>query len=286
LQQFARSTSEKRSRTGIDVVVEEADVLTEEEIRDMIRAIRNYKAVRSLMIITESEIQMRGVRTLRLEGLSASDAQTLISSQLGDVSPESMAKLIEVTRRNPVSIRLVTQMARSMSDEQLTRVLRGELYELEKPSGNLVALAKPKVIAVNEAMVKALKKRPEDILKLHPRKYEELIAELLDDLGYDVQLTKATRDGGKDILAYFKTEIGTYLTLVEAKRFGAHNKVGVELVRALYGTLADHSANSAMLVTTSSFSEDARVFQRRHPYELSLKDYTDVAGWIQKYGQK
>jgi hypothetical protein len=61
---------------------------------------------------------------------------------------------------------------------------------------------------------------------------------------------------------------------------------GVELVRTLYGTLLDYQANSAMMVTSSSFSKDAHEFQKKHKYQLSLRNYTDLTGWIQNYGSR
>ena len=88
----------------------------------------------------------------------------------------------------------------------------------------MLAVAKPVIISANEAMIVALKKQPKDIYKLTPRQYEELVAELFRDMGYDVTLTKATRDGGKDILAAIKTEIGQLLCLVEAKRYREDRK--------------------------------------------------------------
>jgi restriction system protein len=134
-------------------------------------------------------------------------------------------------------------------------------------------------------MIAELKKHPDDIFRLTSRQYEELIAELIRDMGYEVTLTKATRDGGKDILASIKTEMGDFLCLVEAKHYREDRKVGVSLVRELYGTLCDYQANSAMLVTTSSYSPDAKALQQKHQYQLSLRDYTDVATWIQRYGR-
>jgi restriction system protein len=112
------------------------------------------------------------------------------------------------------------------------------------------------------------------------------VAELLTDLGYDVELTPATRDGGKDILAYMTTPHGKLLCLVEAKKYRRDRPVGVELVRQLYGTLADADASSAMLVTTSSFSPGAKAFQQRHQYKLTLRDYGNVVQWIEGYKKK
>ena len=40
----------------------------------------------------------------------------------------------------------------------------------------------------------------------HSRILEEMIAEIFSGLGYDVELTKRTRDGGKDIIALRKRD--------------------------------------------------------------------------------
>jgi HJR/Mrr/RecB family endonuclease len=102
-------------------------------------------------------------------------------------------------------------------------------------------------------------------------------------MGWRVELTPATRDGGKDLLAYLDTDVGEILCLVEAKKHRRDRKVGIDLVRTLYGTLCDYQANSAMLVTTSSFTPDAKEFQKKHQYQLSLKDYVNVVDWIKRY---
>ena len=87
-------------------------------------------------------------------------------------------------------------------------------------------------------------------------------------------------------MASIRTDATDFLMLVEAKRYGRDHKVGVSLVRSLYGTLCDYQANSGMLVTTSSFSKDAKEFQGNPEYQLKLRDYADVASWIQRYGNR
>jgi len=79
------------------------------------------------------------------------------------------------------------------------------------------------------------------------------------------------------------TDIGHVLCLVEAKKYKQTRKVGVELVRTLYGTVFDQSASSGMLVTTSSFTAGAKDFQNRHKYRLTLKDYSNVQQWISNH---
>ncbi len=270
------------------VVLDGADELPEEEMRELFFTIVNFKLVRTLLITSRSELHLRGQREIKLERLPVADSTSLIKESLSisGLDEQSLDRLMTAVNGHPLAISLVAEMAKAMDKEHLKKVLAGHLYDLEDATNKegLISIAKPVIISANAAMVEALKKHPKDIFRLSPRKYEELIAELLDDMGYEVTLTKATRDGGKDILASIKTECGDFLCLVEAKKYRQDRKVGVSLVRELYGTLCDYKATSGMLVTTSSFSGDAQAFQQNHQYQLSLRDYTDVAGWIQHYG--
>jgi len=166
----------------------------------------------------------------------------------------------------------------------------GRLYgisgQLITPRREIVSTVVPHILIVNETLIEKLKHNPHDLFKITSRQFEEVIAELLTGMGMDVELTPATRDGGKDILAYMNTELGRFLTLVEAKQHNKTRPVGVSLVRSLYGTLVDHQATSGMLVTTSRFAKPARQFQERHKYQLTLKEYKDVVTWLLEYRRK
>ena len=102
-------------------------------------------------------------------------------------------------------------------------------------------------------------------------------------MGWEVTLTKATRDGGKDILAYKDTGLNKILCLVEAKKYGRANPVAIGLVRQLHSTLTHEKANMGMMVTTSRFSPDSHKFQKSYKYQLSLKEYADVVSWLLRF---
>lgn len=164
------------------------------------------------------------------------------------------------------------------------------LYELQDqvvvPVQAIIPVVGPQIIEVNDTLIQRLKKSPDDLRKISPRQFEEVIADLLIGLGMDVELTPATRDGGKDILAFMNTELGRFITLVEAKQHNKSRPVGVGLVSSLFGTLVDHQATSGMLVTTSRFAKPAKQFQERHKYQLTLKEYKDVVKWLLHYKGK
>ena len=123
-------------------------------------------------------------------------------------------------------------------------------------------------------------RNPIELFSLKPRKFEELIAELLFREGFDIKLTPETRDGGRDILAFNKSSIGKHLYLVECKKYSPQIPVGVSLVRALYGCVEQERATAGMIVTTSYFSKDALDFREPLKYRLNLKDYEELVRWL------
>lgn len=120
-----------------------------------------------------------------------------------------------------------------------------------------------------------------ELLQLTPRQFEEVVAEIWTRLGYETQLTAKTRDGGRDIIAVRRSEANLRF-LIECKRYAPPNKVGVELVRALYGVVCDERATKGILATTSSFTSTAEDFVAEHVWELELRDYKGIADWISR----
>lgn len=154
------------------------------------------------------------------------------------------------------------------------------------PAKHIIKTVAPTIVTANDVLIEKLKRQPTDLFKVTARQFEEVIADLLKDMGMDVELTPQTRDGGADIFAYMDTDLGKLLCLVEAKQYRETRPVGVSLVRGLYGTVVHQQASKGMLVTTSRFTKDAQTFQQKHEYILSLKDYSDVLSWILKYKQR
>ncbi|WP_052310870.1 restriction endonuclease [Paenibacillus sp. Aloe-11] len=139
------------------------------------------------------------------------------------------------------------------------------------------------IINVNSQLIKYLARFPELLREIDPRRFEEIVAEIFHKKGFSVSLTPRTRDGGKDIYALQNGIFGRQLFVIECKRYSTTNKVGVELVRGIYGVKMAERATAAMLVTTSYFSKDAIDFASPLEYELSLKDFDDLKSWLKEY---
>jgi restriction system protein len=70
--------------------------------------------------------------------------------------------------------------------------------------------------------------------------------------------------------------------IVECKRFAPENRVGIAIVQRLLGAKTQVNANKAVVVTTSSFSQDAQLVARERFWDLDLKAYDDVVGWLRR----
>lgn len=136
---------------------------------------------------------------------------------------------------------------------------------------------------VNEELIRFLAKHPERMYQLSPDSFEDLVAELFRDMGYEVSLTPRTKDGGKDVKAFRKEPFGTILTLVECKRYSPDRKVGVGIVRALYGVVHLEGASHGVIATTAFFTRDAKEMVEQVPFRLSLRDYDHIASWCRTY---
>lgn len=136
------------------------------------------------------------------------------------------------------------------------------------------------VSEINDCMIKELSKNPTDLYQLSSRRFEELTAEILMRKGYKVELTPATRDGGKDIYAAHKDDLGSFLYLVECKKYDPTHKVGVKVIRDLYGVLSKEKATYGIVVTTSDFTKPAQEFQEDVKFQMSLKNFDSIQKWL------
>jgi HJR/Mrr/RecB family endonuclease len=123
---------------------------------------------------------------------------------------------------------------------------------------------------------------PVGLMELSPRKFEELVAELLIRENMHIRLTRKTKDGGIDIFAEVDTILGRHLYLVECKRYAKTNPVGVSIVRSLYGVVESQNATKGIIITTSNFTRGSKTFSDSHKNRMDLKNYDSLVNWLKK----
>jgi restriction system protein len=114
-------------------------------------------------------------------------------------------------------------------------------------------------------MLSGLDARP-NLMDLNPFEFENLVSNLFSKMGLETKLTRSSKDGGVDAVAFDVRPVLGGKVVIQAKRY--KNVVGVSAVRDLYGTMLNEGANKGILVTTSNYGPDAFEFSKDKPIEL------------------
>lgn len=196
-----------------------------------------------------------------------------------DENDEYRAVEVEASIENAYNARI--QLNDKINSLIKSNNYRDEIYQeenpLEVPKQNII------ITDINEEVKKYFKKYPEKMHDLTSRKFEELIASILEDMNLDVQLTKATRDGGRDIIATMKNALTSMLIFVECKKYSPDFKVDVSIIRQVAGVHTFRKPEKSIIVTTSSFTKDAIAEAQMLNGKMELKDYENLKEWLEKY---
>ena len=105
--------------------------------------------------------------------------------------------------------------------------------------------------------------------------FEFYLKALFQELGYKAQVTAQSGDFGADLIMKGQQKI-----VIQAKRYGRKNRVGISAIQQVYGAQAYYKADEAWVITNSSFTKSARalaeacnvqLFDRKTLQELILQ---------------
>jgi hypothetical protein len=163
---------------------------------------------------------------------------------------------------------------------------------LRKYTPNIMAMAPSPDISlvhvipdVTPQLLQALREDPHRLKQLTPEHFEHLVAERLDNMGYDVTLTGSTtrKDGGVDIIAVPREAgAGTFLLAGQVKHHSGDQKSGRPDVDRLL-SLKNGIFRLGLLVTNTEFTKDAEWIARKgdNQFFARLRDFEDLKRWLE-----
>ena len=105
-----------------------------------------------------------------------------------------------------------------------------------------------------------------DINSLSGIEFENLCKNLIEKMGFSVETTKASGDGGIDLIAYNHEPVLSGKYIIQCKRYSGG--VGEPIIRDLYGVITSERANKGILMTTGYFTKSSIAFAEGKPIEL------------------
>jgi predicted RNA-binding Zn-ribbon protein involved in translation (DUF1610 family) len=115
----------------------------------------------------------------------------------------------------------------------------------------------------------------EDLRRLSPSEFEELVVELFVAEGHKAKRTGSIGDHGVDVVV--KAANGEKW-VVQCKRW--RGSVGEPVIRDFHGVMQHEKADRGVLVTTSTFTPQAREWARGKP--ISLREGKEIISLLQK----
>ena len=122
--------------------------------------------------------------------------------------------------------------------------------------------------------------------------FEELVGDVWEAQGWDTTVTSGSSDRGIDVIAE-KDDLVRTKMLIQAKRYDAGNKVGSPEIQQ-YDSLRrqEHNVDAVVVVTTSSFSQQAQVMANKLNVKLidgtsfvdTISDIVEKENVLRKYG--
>ncbi|MFS0788835.1 restriction endonuclease [Shouchella sp. 1P09AA] len=96
-----------------------------------------------------------------------------------------------------------------------------------------------------------------DIDQMDGFQFEVYLEALFKKLGYRPLVTSASHDYGADLILKGRNKI-----VIQAKRYGMKNRVGISAVQEIYAARAYYKAHEAWVVTNSIYSPSARALAK------------------------
>ncbi|MDQ3816464.1 MAG: restriction endonuclease [Acidobacteriota bacterium] len=274
------------------IIIDEAHNLSPSTVASQIQQILDSRPSAKIIVISQLPITIpQSEINIHLGNLTLQSMNILILRTYGvQLERYILENLYERVQGNPLAINTFMRIlqAKALTLEELLESFEPILKQgLVDPYGiplSSESASRKRIIAdvvgVSHDLLQRLKKESRLLYDLTPRAFEEFVADLLNRLGYEVTLTPASRDGGKDIYAAKKEMIGSFLYVVECKKYAPDRPVGVGIIRQLYGVVQAERATAGILATTSFFTKGAQEFQHQLAFQLSLQDYFGIQKWL------
>ena len=125
------------------------------------------------------------------------------------------------------------------------------------------------------------------ILNCHPSFFEQLVLNLLLEMGYGFnnqsgKVTGKSHDGGIDGVIY-EDSLGLSKIYIQAKRYGIKNNISEDLIKHFYASM--QGVNKGVFITTSSFTSDAKRFvNEQKDRTIIMIDGEHLVDLMIKYG--
>jgi hypothetical protein len=221
------------------------------------------------------EFSLTPIRCL-LEGKSLAEAIELTRSHAeqlcAGLEPFSIVRAI--TRRNSDSLFGVGDLDWRLESN-------ADIIIVTSPINNLVK-NRVEVFDITPVIVDWVQADPTRMSQLSPDRFEDLVAERLTKMNFEVVKVGTTysRDGGIDIIASPRAAPFPFFLAVQVKHHKGDTPVGDSVVRELRGSIAGTALDIGLVVTNTRFTASAEWAARERGRIIRLRGFDALRNWL------
>jgi len=201
------------------------------------------------------------------------------------INQEFHDKLKEESGADDLITLLFIQNMIQTLDSSITNKFSIENWDGEIPLNDLFHsenLPNNKNKFIDQRFIDYLHAQKQDVDGIHWRQFEALTAEFFHRNDYKVTLGKGRNDGGIDVYAIKenKDTKKPEAIIIQCKRHKESNKVGVNVVKALYFDVKDKDVDKGIIATTSYLEPQGKKICDGKKYPLGYAEIDMVTNWI------
>ena len=198
----------------------------------------------------------------------------LVVIVIGMAMLESISRFVEGMKRCPHGIRKASEHLCAQCSTEKT--LREKQFARESAERELRQriLAESKSLRSEEIsrLSKAWLAKSDSYFSMSPFVFEDAVARLFMELGYEVEQTPYSNDGGKDAILWKDSK----KYVVECKRYGREERTGRRDLQVLLAAMHDAKADGAFFITTGRFARTAIEYARENRIKIYDGDHLPI----------
>jgi len=113
------------------------------------------------------------------------------------------------------------------------------------------------ISALSSELARLIAKNPRSLDEIEWRDMERVLAEVFKRFGFEVELTRPAKDGGKDVVLRCIVAGQKKKFLVEVKHWRSEQKVGGKLLKNFVNVVASEEADRGLFLSTYGFASNA-----------------------------
>jgi restriction endonuclease Mrr len=189
--------------------------------------------------------------------------------------------LAEVERVYPTMKVLLSKVKNGELDRELAAIQQGKplpIYQAEK----ITLICED----VSRKFAQLIAEDSRYLDNLEWRDLEKVLAEVFKELGFAVELTPGSKDGGKDIVVECVVDELQYTYIIEIKHWRSGKRVNHSHVRHFLNVIVSEKRKGGLFLSTSGYSNNIfSTFTKIERQQLKLGDKNKVVSLCKRYVQ-